>query len=235
MSESATSGNPSDNSLNAVMAGVKQPDSDIPQLLQAITQKARQLDQQEKQVEKQASDLEYLIRIMSLNPKELVRRKPELEKQARAIRERRLALMVTRKQLENIRKNALRLSDAQERPKPVVPEQRDRIRVRMAVEVTLHTETHFYAGLSQNISEGGLFVATYEHLDLGTPLDLTITLPGQPAIEVRGEVRWTREASEYTADFSPGVGVAFCGLPDAAKTVIETFLRTRSPLLYEMG
>ncbi len=220
-------------SMNAMIAGVQQPDSDIPQLLQIITQKARDLDRQEQEIDQEATELENLIRIMSLNPRELVRRKPELEQKAKAIRDRRLGLMVVRKQLENIRKNAVRLSQKQERPTPVIPDQRDRVRVRMAVDVTMHTESHFYAGLSQNISEGGLFIATYEHLALGTPLELTVSLPSQPPITIKGEVRWVREATEFTADFSPGVGVAFSDLPEDEKTLIESFLRTRSPLLFE--
>jgi uncharacterized protein (TIGR02266 family) len=221
-------------SLDSMTAGVKQPDGDIPQLLQAITEKARELDGQEHKVDLEAQELENLIRVMSLNPNELVRRKNELEGKARAIRDQRLNIMVVRKQLENIRKNAVRLSQKAERPTPVVPDQRDRVRISMAVEVTMHTETNFYTGLSQNISEGGLFIATYEQLSLGTLLDLSVILPGQSPIKVRGEVRWVRELSEFTSDFSPGLGVAFTDLPEDEKVVIEDFLRDRSPLLYEM-
>jgi uncharacterized protein (TIGR02266 family) len=106
-------------------------------------------------------------------------------------------------------------------------------RVAVTVNVSMQTEHNFYAGLTENISEGGLFIATYEEFPLGTLMDMTVTLPDIPPIQVRGEVRWVREYNEFTAEVSPGIGVRFLELSPESRRVIETFLRARSPILFE--
>jgi uncharacterized protein (TIGR02266 family) len=106
-------------------------------------------------------------------------------------------------------------------------------RLSVKVDVTLHTEHNFYAGLTENISEGGLFIATHENLPLGTQMDLTVTLPEHDPFKVSGEVRWLREYNDFTCDVAPGVGVAFTDLEDERRELIQQFIRQRSPLLYE--
>ena len=56
--------------------------------------------------------------------------------------------------------------------------QRVHSRAELSLAVTLMGENNFYVGLSQNISEGGIFIATYRVLPLGTRVLLTFTLPG---------------------------------------------------------
>jgi uncharacterized protein (TIGR02266 family) len=219
-----------------VMSGSGQRMGDIAQILQDVERRLSELISQERQVDEQAEELERLVKLMSLNRTELVRQRGSLQARARAIRDQRLKIQVRRKQLENIRANAIALRDREKQAPPApAPRVDPQTRVRMAVRISLHTEHNFWAGLSQNISEGGLFIATYEHLKMGTPLELTITLPNRPPIQVHGEVRWIREHTQFTADVSPGVGVAFTNLSDVDRQVIEGFIHTRSPLLYETG
>ena len=89
-----------------------------------------------------------------------------------------------------------------------------------------------FTGFSTNLSEGGLFVATLSVLPVGTPVDLTFTLPGKVRIAVRGEVRWIREIDDRTPDVFPGVGVRFLDLTAEAFAALQRFVASREPLLY---
>jgi uncharacterized protein (TIGR02266 family) len=122
----------------------------------------------------------------------------------------------------------------QSNPSPNRPEKRQTPRVAAKIEVSLHTENNFYAGITENLSEGGLFIATYENLPVGTELELTVAIPNHPPIKTTGTVRWIREHNQFTSDVSPGVGVQFQQLGDSDRRAIEAFLRTRAPMLYEV-
>jgi uncharacterized protein (TIGR02266 family) len=106
-------------------------------------------------------------------------------------------------------------------------------RVAVAVDVSMHTEHNFYTGLTENISEGGLFIATYEMPPLGTEIDLTISLPDHPPMKALGVVRWHREYNKFTSDLAPGIGVQFVTLSEPDRAAIGLFIREREPLLYE--
>lgn len=106
-------------------------------------------------------------------------------------------------------------------------------RLAVAVDVSMHTEHNFYTGLTENLSEGGLFIATYEVPALGTEIELTISLPRHPPIKTLGVVRWHREYNKFTSDLAPGIGVQFLTLAQADHDAIIRFIREREPLLYE--
>jgi uncharacterized protein (TIGR02266 family) len=81
------------------------------------------------------------------------------------------------------------------------------LRFAAHVEVDFESESHFYAGLSENLSEGGLFVATYAPRPVGSAIDVTLKLPGHgEPVRTRGTVRWVREFSEMS-DTVPGMGL----------------------------
>ncbi len=106
-------------------------------------------------------------------------------------------------------------------------------RLSLAVDVSLNTEHNFYMGLTENLSEGGLFIATFDSVPIGTRLELTLNLPGMAPIRTQAEVRWQREHSEYTADMAPGIGVRFLALTEPQQTAIRSFLTQRDPILFE--
>ncbi len=117
---------------------------------------------------------------------------------------------------------------------PIFAEHRNGPRCQVDVDISFDTEHNFYTGLSENISEGGVFVATRDDLKVGTEMDLTIKLPNSIQIYAEGIVRWVREYNEFTADFAPGVGVQFTNLSHGNRCAIENFIRNRAPLLYEV-
>ena len=106
---------------------------------------------------------------------------------------------------------------------------------RTSIEVELHisSDSHFFSGLSGDLSEGGLFVSTYRQLALGSLVDLEFSVPGsEHPVHARGEVRWHRDASP---DAPPGVGIAFEELPDEDRAAIQRFCTMRPPLYYDVG
>jgi len=109
---------------------------------------------------------------------------------------------------------------------------------RIATRVPLHTQVDFssdsnvFTGFSTNLSEGGVFVATLDLLPVGTPVDLTFTLPGSKRVTVKGEVRWTREIDDRMPDVFPGVGVRFVDLTSDATAALHRFVAERDPLFY---
>jgi len=101
------------------------------------------------------------------------------------------------------------------------------------VEVGFETESTFYAGWSGNISEGGIFVATHVIREIGSHLQLTLTLPdrGEP-IRVTGTVRWVREFQEGS-DVPPCMGIRFEEMPAADLELVQGFVQQRAPLLFD--
>jgi uncharacterized protein (TIGR02266 family) len=109
---------------------------------------------------------------------------------------------------------------------------RSNARFPLQTQVDLSSDSNVFTGFSTNLSEGGLFVATLSVLPVGTPVDLTFTLPGKVKISVRGEVRWIREIDDRTPDVFPGVGVRFLDLTAEASAALHRFVASREPLFY---
>jgi len=105
-------------------------------------------------------------------------------------------------------------------------------RVTMEIAVDMSTDNNFYTGLTENISEGGVFIATRDPIPLGTEVKVKIQLPQHDPFELEGEVCWLREYNEFTDEMAPGIGVAFASLAAETRTAIENFIRERDPLLY---
>jgi uncharacterized protein (TIGR02266 family) len=116
---------------------------------------------------------------------------------------------------------------------PTVPEVEHRAAPRTSLVVELHmaSDSHFFSGLSGDISEGGVFVSTYRDLATGTPVDLEFELPGSSrVVHAKGEVRWHRSASPGAP---PGVGIAFEELTAEDRALIHRFCTLRPPLYYD--
>jgi uncharacterized protein (TIGR02266 family) len=111
---------------------------------------------------------------------------------------------------------------------PKIERRRDG-RVAIEVPVTLETSSVPYAGLTKDVSRGGIFVATWHEVPLGREVAIEVVLP-ESTIAARGVVRWRREPSE---DAPPGVGVAFTSLDADARDALAAFCELREPLYYE--
>lgn len=110
-------------------------------------------------------------------------------------------------------------------------EQRASRRVAVAVDVHLASDSHFFSGLSGDISEGGLFLSTYRPLPIGSSVEVELSLPGSNApLHARGEVRWLRE---HSTGQPQGVGISFDDLADDDRERIHRFCTMRPALYYD--
>jgi uncharacterized protein (TIGR02266 family) len=106
-------------------------------------------------------------------------------------------------------------------------------------------EHNFYLGLSENLSEGGLFVATHDILPIGTPIRVDLRLPtSRDLLSVDGEVRWVRSpdavgdtgsnfGSGSDASVKPGMGIQFRDTSPEVTRAIEKFMKHRKPEFFD--
>jgi uncharacterized protein (TIGR02266 family) len=108
-------------------------------------------------------------------------------------------------------------------------------RADMDVDVGLETESNFYTGLSQDISAGGVFVATSRVLPVGECITVRFSIPEwQTPIVARAEVRWTREVAAIDQlDAPTGMGLRFVGLSEDARGAIARFIEQRDAIFYD--
>jgi uncharacterized protein (TIGR02266 family) len=113
------------------------------------------------------------------------------------------------------------------------PGRREQARFSVDLDVSLGSEHNFYAGFAENLSTGGVFVATHLLKPVGEEIRFSIHLPDMRAAVVGvGEVRWIREYNERS-DLPPGMGIRFRELEDGAEALITGFLERREPLFYD--
>jgi uncharacterized protein (TIGR02266 family) len=115
---------------------------------------------------------------------------------------------------------------------PVPVERRRHPRFPLQIEISHVSEHNFFTGFTEDISEGGLFIATYNLFEIGHRFELEFVMPGQeqPCLALC-EVRWIREYNTFS-DVMPGMGVRFLNLPRDAERRIQRFIRQREPLFY---
>ena len=113
--------------------------------------------------------------------------------------------------------------------------QRRHVRVPFEVEVNVESDHNFYTGFTQNISEGGIFIATSKPMPLGSKIAFSFRLVGDAApVNIYGVVRWIRESSRFTDDAPAGMGVQFVDLHPAAADQINQFIqRQRDTIFYD--
>jgi len=98
------------------------------------------------------------------------------------------------------------------------------------LDVSLYSDHNFYAGFTENLSAGGVFVATHNLLKIGETIDVTVTLPNDKQVVAHGVVRWLREYNE-ASDAPPGMGIQFLSMQ--GEDLMRDFLNARSPLFYD--
>ncbi len=103
-------------------------------------------------------------------------------------------------------------------------------RLVLHAHVTARSEDNFFTGLTENISEGGVFVSTFSPPGVGEVIRLNLSVDDEDGFVVEGEVRWHRydDDGEVT-----GCGVQFYGLdPEQTRRIRQLMLAVpREPLL----
>jgi uncharacterized protein (TIGR02266 family) len=99
------------------------------------------------------------------------------------------------------------------------------------VELGIHSTSNFYKGLGGNdvIEHGGIFVATYKVLKIGTSVTLRVLLPGDYEFQATGVVQWTREGGGT----EPGFGARFTQISPEGRQLVYRYTRNREPMFYD--
>ncbi len=100
---------------------------------------------------------------------------------------------------------------------------RTHVRVPTVVEVDLFNENTFFTGFTENISRGGLFIATSAPYELGSRLSIRLSLMGGAPREHEVVVRWIRPAGT-PGGLPAGMGVQFETLEGEAHEALQTFI-----------
>jgi uncharacterized protein (TIGR02266 family) len=113
--------------------------------------------------------------------------------------------------------------------------QRRAPRFPLRVEISYESDHNFFNGFTENISHGGIFIATHSPKKLGETVELTFTLPGiNLPLHIEGRVQWVRDYNPSAPDSIPGMGVEFVDLGEKEKIVVEAFIRHREPIFFDM-
>jgi type IV pilus assembly protein PilZ len=102
-------------------------------------------------------------------------------------------------------------------------------RASVEVDLGVYSESNFFTGLTRDISDGGLFVATHVPLPVGTEVTVKFTLPGCAEVTAKGVVAWLRDPQAGT----PGMGVRFSELRPEDEALIHRFISKREPLYHD--
>ena len=105
-------------------------------------------------------------------------------------------------------------------------------RLLIELNITWYSEHNFYTGFTRDISGGGLFVATGQMLNIGSLIDIKLTLPNNELIESPARVIWVREKSGPD-NFPTGMGIAFESLTQFQKESINHYISTREPIFFD--
>jgi type IV pilus assembly protein PilZ len=97
-------------------------------------------------------------------------------------------------------------------------------RTSTVIRVNYHTTDSFFTDFADNISDGGMFIATPKPLKPGTRLSLEFLLPEcDYPIHVKAKVAWSR--SVPSEGQQRGMGVKFDDLSPSAKNKINTIVK----------
>ncbi len=107
---------------------------------------------------------------------------------------------------------------------PVDPsERRVSSRRGFEVKVDFFSDNTFFTGFTENISEGGLFIATEAPFEIGDELDVTLSLMGKEATAYKVVVRWIRPPGAI-GGLPAGMGVQFKSIPEDERAKLQQFI-----------
>lgn len=105
--------------------------------------------------------------------------------------------------------------------------------INVNFEVSVDGPHNFFAGFTQDISKGGVFLATHQVYPIGTKMKLSFEIEGVH-IEVDAVVRWARKPENLSgSDLHPGMGLQFIDPDEKIVAVFEKFLEKKEPLLID--
>lgn len=114
-------------------------------------------------------------------------------------------------------------------------DRRELARKAFDIQVGIATDHRLFVGLVSNISAGGLFIATDEHLRKGDQVEVRFSIPGHNHVfDKQATVMWTRPLSEGSNQRTKaGAGVKFSDLTDEETKMLNAFLQIHEPIFFD--
>lgn len=112
------------------------------------------------------------------------------------------------------------------------PDDRRHPRIALEARITMASQSNFWTGLTENLSEGGVFVCAVDPPAVGELVPVHIQTADDRAMLVWGEVRWHREDSDGNVT---GCGIQFLNVDDRARETLQEMMHGtgREPLFME--
>lgn len=101
----------------------------------------------------------------------------------------------------------------------------------LEVALAPNSESNFYAGFDDQHPDG-VFVATYERLEIGAPIYVVVHLPAGYRFRTPAVVEWVRPPEVSDAGMPPGLGLKMCGLDQRMRHLIRSYAKHRKPLFW---
>ena len=103
-------------------------------------------------------------------------------------------------------------------------EKRASKRININLIVDYKSDGHYFFDFCTDLSTGGIFIKTTRVKPIGSPIDITITIPDtKETLKISGEVLWTQKAGS-TQTHGVGMGVQFVDMPDRSRELIQQFI-----------
>ena len=115
---------------------------------------------------------------------------------------------------------------------------RRELRVPCLIPVIFLLDGSPVAAHALDISDGGLFLASAEHMLQDKPVKLALYLPAAKPVlmEIAGRVAWiNQEGQRVNASLPPGFGVEFLNLEEHKLAELKSYLDTEGPALSVPG
>ena len=122
--------------------------------------------------------------------------------------------------------------DAALQAESLASHRREYARYKVDLDVSLGRDHNFYSGFAENLSAGGVFIATHLLRPVGEVVEVCVHLPDGAVIRAHGEVRWVR-VFNAESDTPPGIGVRFTVLESGCEEAVERFLHEREPIFFD--
>ena len=99
-------------------------------------------------------------------------------------------------------------------------------RVPIQLLVDYKTEGNYLFDFCKDLGAGGVFIQTDKPLAMGSPIDLTFTIPdSKETLITKGTVIWVQKSVAEREDLTPGMGVQFKGFSGEQRSLLEAFVQ----------
>lgn len=101
-------------------------------------------------------------------------------------------------------------------------EKRKSERVKQNIKSEVHSDEHVTLSSTVDLGTGGIFISTPEPLSNGTEVELSIMLPDNESVKVKGVVKWIRK--DDSEEGRTGMGIEFLNPESDAMKKIDSLI-----------